>query len=161
MVISVRKATLLDTRPMAQLLNDIIAEGGTTAMTRPVTGTDLGEWMQTPRSAWQVATDPALGAVGFQWIEPASELPDEAAEIATFVKIGKTGLGIGSALFENTCRAARSLGYMWINANIRADNEGGLIYYQSRGFRTYERWEGYTLSDGSKVDKILKRFDLK
>jgi hypothetical protein len=52
------------------------------------------------------------------------------------------------------------LGYAWINANIRADNEGGLIYYQSRGFRDYDRWEGYQLPSGLVVDKVLKRFDL-
>ena len=137
MTISVRRATRLDARPMAALLNAIIDEGGTTALVRQVTGDDLWEWMEADpdRSAWHVALDQDGAVVGFQWIEPRDYLPPHAVDIATFVKIGQTGLGIGSALFAATADAARKLGYAWINANIRADNEGGLIYYQSRGFR--------------------------
>lgn len=44
--------------------------------------------------------------------------------------------------------------------NIRVDNEGGLIYYQSRGFIDYGRIDGYEMSNGQSVDKILKRYDL-
>ena len=87
-------------------------------------------------------------------------MPPQAANIATFVQIGQTGLGIGSALFDATRKAAKELGYVWINANIRADNEGGLIYYQSRGFQDYGIIEGYRMGNGQLVDKRLKRFDL-
>jgi ribosomal protein S18 acetylase RimI-like enzyme len=92
--------------------------------------------------------------------EPEASLPPQAANIATFVQIGQTGLGIGSALFDATRKAAKELGYVWINANIRADNEGGLIYYQSRGFQDYGIIEGYRMGNGQLVDKRLKRFDL-
>lgn len=162
MTVSVRPASDLDTRQMAELLNAIIAAGGSTALVRPVTGADIATWMAAApdRSAWQVAVTEAGEVVGFQWIEPADYLPAEAAEIASFVRIGRSGLGIGSALFRATETAARSLGYAWINANIRADNDGGLIYYQSRGFRDYDRWEGYRLESGEVVDKLLKRYDL-
>lgn len=147
---------------MAHLLNEIISAGGTTAITRPVTGQDLAKWItfDPDHSAWHVAVDGAERIVGFQWIEPAKYLPSEAAEIATFVQLGQTGLGIGSALFDATCKAAKALGYVWINANIRADNEGGLIYYQSRGFQDYRAIKGYEMADGQIVDKRLKRFDL-
>ena len=161
-MIRVRPAIDLDANSMARLLNEIIEKGGTTALVRKVTGDDLKEWMATsPQvSAWHVAVDGREQVVGFQWITNADYLPDEAAEIATFVQIGQTGLGIGSKLFDATRKAAKTLGYVWINANIRADNEGGLIYYQSRGFSDYGRIEDYSLANGQKVDKILKRFDL-
>lgn len=161
-MIRVRTPLSLDTGDMARLLNEIITAGGTTALARPVTAQDIAEWIDfdPPRSAWHVAVDEDERLVGFQWIEPEASLPAEAASIATFVQIGQTGLGIGSALFDATRRAARDLGYRWINANIRADNEGGLIYYQSRGFQDYGRIEGYKMSDGRIVDKLLKRFDL-
>ena len=161
-MIAVRKPTRLDTADMARLLNEIIAQGGTTALVRPVTGSDIAEWMvgAQGRNAWHVAVDDKEKVVGFQWIQPADYLPEEAAEIATFVQIGQTGLGIGSALFTATRNAAKELGYHWINANIRADNEGGLIYYQSRGFQDYRIIEGYQMADGQIVDKRLKRFDL-
>lgn len=147
---------------MARLLNAIIEQGGTSAITRPVNGQDITGWMsRSPdNSAWHVAVDANENVVGFQWIEPAVYIPPEAAEIATFVQIGQTGLGIGSKLFDATRAAAGALGYVWINANIRADNEGGLIYYQSRGFSDYDRIEGYKMANGQVVDKILKRYDL-
>lgn len=161
-MIHVRPALPLDTRSMAQLLNEIIKIGGTTALVRPVTGQDMAEWMNfvPDRAAWHVALDGEERVVGFQWIEPSQQLPPEAAEIATFVQVGQTGLGIGSALFTSTANAAKELGYVWIRANIRADNEGGLTYYQSRGFRDYAVIEDYIMADGTSVDKRLKRYDI-
>ena len=161
-MITVRRPFTLDAPDMARLLNEIIEVGGTTARTRPVTGQDISEWMggNTDQSAWNVALDSKEQVVGFQWLEPADYLPTEAAEIATFVQVGQTGLGIGSALFDATRKSAKALGYRWINANIRADNEGGLIYYQSRGFQDYSTIEGYALADGTIVTKRLKRYDL-
>ncbi|MEL6808930.1 MAG: GNAT family N-acetyltransferase [Pseudomonadota bacterium] len=162
-MIHVRPAIALDAPSMARLLNPIIEEGSTTAITAKVTGDVLAEWMADTydRAAWHVAVNDGEEVVGFQWIAQGGDyLPAEAAEIATFVQIGQTGLGIGSKLFDATKRAAKDLGYKWINANIRADNEGGLIYYQSRGFIDYGRIDGYEMSNGQSVDKILKRYDL-
>lgn len=161
-MISIRPAMSLDCNSMARLLNDIIKKGGTTALTRPVTGSDLGDRMTSSpaRSAWHVAVNEAEEVVGFQWAAPHDDLPQEAVDIATFVQVGQTGLGIGSALFDATKAAAKSLGYVWINATIRADNEGGLTYYQSRGFRDWHFDEGVRLGSGQVVDKISKRYDL-
>lgn len=161
-MIRVRPAIALDAPSMADLLNPIIEDGSTTALATKVTGPDLVDWMaEKGRSAWHVAVNDAEKVVGFQWIaEGGDYLPPEAAEIATFVQVGQTGLGIGSKLFDATRQAAKHLGYVWINANIRADNHGGLIYYQSRGFQDYGRIEGYEMANGQIVDKILKRYDL-
>ena len=161
-MINVRPAIALDASSMADLLNPIIEEGGTTAIATKVTGGDLADWMaEKGRSSWHVAVDDAEKVLGFQWIAQGGDyLPHEAAEIATFVQVGQTGLGIGSKLFDATRKAAKDLGYTWINANIRADNEGGLIYYQSRGFQDYGRIDGYEMSNSQVVDKILKRYDL-
>lgn len=161
-MINVRRPIALDLAGMARLLNTIIEKGGTTALTRPVTADDLSEWVAfaPDQNAWHVAVDENEQPVGFQWIEPEASLPPQAANIATFVKVGQTGLGIGSALFEATKKAAKDLGYVWINANIRADNEGGLVYYQSRGFLDYGKIDGYRLENGQTVDKRLKRYDL-
>lgn len=162
-MINVRPAISLDAPSMAGLLNAIIQAGGTTALTRSVTGDTLNDWMADTqdRAAWHVAVNADEAVVGFQWIaQGGAYLPAEAAEIATFVQIGQTGLGIGSKLFDATRQAAKALGYTWINANIRADNTGGLIYYQSRGFVPYGRIENHVLDNGDTVDKILKRYDL-
>lgn len=161
-MITVRRATLADARQMAALLNEIIALGGTTAMTNPVSRAEMDAHLRChpDAAAWHVAEDEAGEILGFQWIAPHPALPDEAVDIATFAKVGRTGIGIGSALFRATEQAARDLGYRWINAAIRADNGGGLAYYQSRGFADYGKVTDVVLDDGTRVDKVLKRFDL-
>ncbi len=161
-MIHIRRAGALDAAPMAELLNAIIAEGGTTAMTEPVTRAHFERRIATApdRSAWHLAEDAGGAVLGFQYIVPNDALPPDACEIATFVEIGRTQLGIGSRLFAATQDAARQMGYAWINATIRADNSGGLAYYQSRGFETYARENGIQLKNGLTVDRIRTRFDL-
>ncbi|MDP4990334.1 MAG: GNAT family N-acetyltransferase [Marivita lacus] len=161
-MITIRRAGDLDAREMADLLDAIIRKGGTTAHTDPVSRSTLLDWMQRDpqRSAWHVAEDEAGKILGFQFLEPHPELPSDACDIATFVRLGQTGLGVGSKLFEASKRAARDLGYSWINATIRADNEGGLAYYQSRGFENHARHAGIALGNGQLVDRIGKRYDL-
>ncbi|WP_300011525.1 GNAT family N-acetyltransferase [uncultured Roseobacter sp.] len=161
-MIHVRPALPLDCASMAQLLNEIIEIGGTTALTKPVTGDDLKDWMagHSSGSAWHVAVNEQEEVVGFQLLEPHPKLPPDAVDIATFVKVGQTGLGIGSALFDATAKAAKELGYVWINATIRADNTGGLTYYQSRGFRDWHFDEDVALASGQLVNKISKRYDI-
>lgn len=156
----IRPAKRLDAPGMAALLNAIIARGGTTAMTEPVTRAFMEEFMDAfpGRSAWHVAEEENGATLGFQLIEPDPALPADACDIATFVRLGKAQLGVGSALFDHTRRAAAVLGYRWINATIRADNTGGLAYYQSRGFEDYGLDEEVTLQDGTVVDKIRKRY---
>lgn len=162
-MIHVRPAHDLDAREMVAILNEVIEIGGTTAMTHPIDAQYLIDRMNAERevSSWLVAEKPDGEIVGFQWVTRGGEyLPPEAAEIATFAKPGQQGLGIGSKLMEATKAAAKRLGYTWINANIRADNESGLTYYQSRGFEDYGRIEGVRMANGQVVDKVLKRYDL-
>jgi len=152
---------MLDTRQMADILNEIIEIGGTTALVETVSAEVLQDWMKAdPRSLWHVAEDDGGDIQGFQWVDPHPKLGPKVAQIATFARIGKTGLGIGSALFRATVAACQAAGYDWINAEIRADNDSGLTYYQSRGFEDYGRIEGYRMSNGQVVDKVLKRYDL-
>lgn len=161
-MIHIRHASPLDTRAMADLLNAIIERGGTTAMTEPVSPEILSDWIGNDgaRGAWHVAEDDSGALLGFQWIGPHPDLPPEACDIATFTRIGQTRLGIGARLFEATKHAARDLGYAWINAAIRADNTGGLAYYQSRGFEPWHRREAAVPADGHHVDQILMRCNL-
>jgi len=69
-MIKIRKPIPLDAKPMATLLNQIIEVGGTTALTRKVTGQDITEWMQedADQSVWHVALDDQEAVVGFQWV---------------------------------------------------------------------------------------------
>jgi GNAT superfamily N-acetyltransferase len=69
------------------------------------------------RSAWHVAENERGEILGLQWIEPHAGLPPEACSIATFVAPGRQQLGIGSALFPATERAARR----WATLDQRHD----------------------------------------
>jgi L-amino acid N-acyltransferase YncA len=161
-MILVRPAAPADARDMAELLNEIIRIGGTTANTVEVTSNDMADSMATSvNGAWHVATDEAGRLMGFQYVRSNGGLPPEACDIATFVRVGETGLGSGARLFDASRAAAEQFGYDWINANIRADNESGRTYYQSRGFRLWGTKEGVVLDDGTVVDKVLTRYDLK
>ena len=156
----VRRAAALDARHMAALLNEIIAKGGTTAKTDPVTADEIAQKMNAPQAIWHLAEDESGNLKGFQYFAPHPDLPANTVDIATFVKLGETGLGIGSRLFDATKTAARAHGYAYINAVIRADNSGGLAYYQSRGFEHIKMLRNQTLADGTIVDKVVKRFEL-
>ena len=156
----IRGAGQMDSGAMADLLNQIIDIGGTTALTDPIDKAELWVWMQTPQSIWHVAEDQKGVLKGFQWIEPKSGLPADTLDISTFVRAGETGLGTGSALFEQTKTAARQAGAKFIIAVIRADNAGGLAYYQSRGFDYHSRISNTKLGSGMVVDRIQMRFEL-
>ena len=159
-MIHIRRAGALDAAPMAELLNAIIIKGGTTAMIDPVPATQLRQRMRLPGAAWHLAEDTQGTLMGFQWIEPHPDLPEGGVDVATFVRLGETGIGIGSSLFEETRKAAKYMGYTHIHAIIRADNSGGMAYYQSRGFETYRLLPDSPLDDGRQVDKVWKRYEL-
>ncbi|MBU2936173.1 MULTISPECIES: GNAT family N-acetyltransferase [Pacificibacter] len=156
----IRKAGPLDARALAELLNEIIAVGGTTAYVHDKTADDLAARMHMTGAVWLLAEDDTGRVMGFQWIEPSPKAAD-VADIASFVRIGGTGLGVGSKLFTAMCKAAKDIGYRAIDAIIRADNSGGLAYYQSRGFETFKVIKDTELDDGTRVDKIWKRYDLR
>jgi L-amino acid N-acyltransferase YncA len=134
--ILVRRAGEFDCRLMAELLQAIIDKGGTTAIKGPISAGYMRDWMsaEPDLSAWYVAESDQGDFFGFQTIGPNPKLPGDVCDIATFTRVGNTGHGVGSALFAKMVRAAQKLGYREINATIRAENEGGQIYYQSRGF---------------------------
>ena len=161
-MIRIRRTKARDMAEMSSLLNAIIRAGGTTALTREVPPETLHAWfLSAPgRSAWHVAEEIDGGVLGFQYVQPHEKLPQDACNIATFVRIGHAGGGIGTRLFQATREAAKALGYRWINATIRADNTAGLAYYAARGFNDHPHHESARLADGTVVDRIAKRFDL-
>lgn len=159
-MIHIRTATPQDAANIASLLNEIVARGGTTAIAAPVSAADIQNWMGHDKAMWHVAEDDGGAITGFQWIEPHPELPQDATDIASFVRIGRTGLGIATALFEATKKSARDMGYRKIDAIIRANNSGGLAYYQSRGFETIRHISGPQLPDGTHQDRVWTRYHL-
>ena len=66
----IRRAGTMDARPMPELLNEIIAIGGTTAYIRPRKPAELRAQMAEPGAIWHLAEDEAGTLLGFQWILP-------------------------------------------------------------------------------------------
>ena len=79
---------------MTGLLNEIIVKGGTTAHTKAFDSDMLGAEMRLypGQTAWVLAENNIGDVLGFQNIMPHKNLPDDAADIATFVKLGQPGL---------------------------------------------------------------------
>ncbi len=88
-------------------------------------------------------------------------MPDDCADIATFTRRSPVLRGAGRALFAETAVVAKSLGFQAINATIRADNVLGLSYYEKMGFQDFSIDYGVPLQNGTPVNRISKRFDLR
>ncbi len=161
----VRPATPHDAADMVALLNAIIALGGSTAHETPFTeDTMLSHYIAPSALVCCHVAENAGKVVGFQWLgwprNPDDPMPKGWAVIASFVAPKAAGKGVGQGLFAATKSAARTAGVSVIDATIRADNVAGLRYYGGLGFQDYDRLIDIPLRDGTKVDRIRKRFDL-
>jgi L-amino acid N-acyltransferase YncA len=153
----VRPATPDDAAGMAAILNAVIALGGTTAHEVPKTVDEVREGYVTgPDVLSAVVYEDAGGIVGWQSVETYHGDP----HIGTFVQPGVQAKGIGGALFSLTSQTLRDRGTSYIIAYIRADNVPGLAYYSRIGFRDIGQDPDFALSDGRKVGRIHRRFDL-
>jgi len=159
---TVRPAVRGDAAALADLLNAIIAAGGTTAYQVPFTpdGFATAHIDGPAVLTSMVALDEDDRPMGFQILLRDDRLPPGWGDIGTFARRGSTTRGIGSALFAATCAAARQLGLVGINATIRADNEGGLAFYGKQGFKDHAVARGVPLNDGTPVDRISRRYPL-
>ncbi|RPE64742.1 L-amino acid N-acyltransferase YncA [Pacificibacter maritimus] len=154
MNLHIRKAGRLDARSLSTFLNDTIGLSN-------ISPDEIIERMRLDGSAWLLAEDAGGRILGVQWIENNPEFLGDVADISSFIAQDEKGLSIGSQLFKATCDTARNLGYQALDAIIRADNERGITYYQSRGFEQIKRLENVPLEGGTYADKIWKRYALK
>jgi L-amino acid N-acyltransferase YncA len=164
MAVEVRPVREADAADLAELLNEIIARGGTTALEEPFTPASLAETYLTGPDviSCMVAVDRASGRLlGFQTLIREDHLPEDVGDIGTFARVGGTQRGVGTALFAATRAAADAKGLSAINATIRADNTGGLAFYGRMGFIDHSVRPAIPLKDGRPVDRINKRYSLK
>ncbi|GAB5487449.1 MAG: GNAT family protein [Parasphingorhabdus sp.] len=159
--LSIRDVRSEDAAELADLLNAIIEQGGTTALETAFSATHLNETYLTGSAVhccFVAANDNEL--LGFQTLVGERHLPEGCADIATFTQIDGTQKGVGSQLFKATKERAKELGLTSINACIRADNVGGLAFYSKQGFHDHSVDKAIPLNDGTPVDRINKRFSL-
>jgi len=162
--IIVRPAEDADAPALATLLNAVIARGGTTALEQPFTPDRLAHAYLTGPDVFCcfAAFDRDTGeALGFQTVVREEGVPEGWGDIGTFARVGGTQRGIGTALFAATRERARELGLAGLNAEIRADNHGGLAFYRRMGFEDHGVERAVPLADGTPVDRIIKRYPLR
>ncbi len=160
MTLKIRPATPADAAELADLINEIIAIGGTTAwQTKFTPETFVEHYIAGPDclSCFVAQTDRLYG---FQALGRNKELPADWGDIGSFARARPKLPGVGAALFAATKVKARELGLVTINAQIRADNKPGLGFYSKMGFVDYGMKKDVPLKDGTIVDRILKRYDL-
>jgi len=157
----IRPASREDAPALAELLNAVIARGGTTALEDPYSADGLADaYLVGPDViCCFVAVDAATGRLeGFQTLGRYPSLPADWGDIGTFARVGGTQRGIGTALFAATREEARRQGLQAINATIRADNTGGLAFYGRMGFEDYHVARAVPLKDGTPVDRVSRRY---
>lgn len=158
--IPIRLAKIEDTIQMAAILNEIISIGGTTALENSVSAADMESWYLSAALFCHIALDDTGQLAGFQTVEHSDAYSPGIGEISTFARRTPVLRGVGTALFHATIQSARNAGLTEINAKIRADNAPGLAYYSKMGFQDHSVIPSVPLKDGTKVDRILKRYSL-
>lgn len=166
MPLTIRPARPDDAHAMCDLINPIIADGTTTAHRRPFDRARMiAHYIAPPRLVSCVTVWEGGRLLGFQMLEGPDpdwtgwgRVPDDWGLIGSFVARDAQGRGVGTAMFAATLDTACAAGVTAIDATIRADNLPGLAYYSRLGFVDYDRVEGVPLSDGTRVDRIRKRY---
>jgi L-amino acid N-acyltransferase YncA len=153
----VRIANAADASGMTLVLNAVIAEGGTTAHETPMSAADVQAYFVDGSDVLSsvVAEDEGT-IIGWQSVGWWHDDP----HIGTFVRPGLQAGGIGRGLFAATLAVLRDTDLDRIIAWIRADNAPGLAYYARIGFSDIGTDPHFTLSDGRKVGRVHRRFDL-
>lgn len=152
-----RPARPEDAAAMARVLNAVIALGGTTAHEHPKTEAQVREdYVGGADVLSSVVAEVGGEVIGWQSV---GRWQGEA-HIGTFVQPGLQAKGIGAGLFAATLSGLRDTGIRYIIASIRADNRPGLAYYARIGFRDIGEEPDFRLSDGRKVGRVHRRFDL-
>lgn len=139
------------------IVNHIIALGGSTAYEHPYDAEAFAaHYLDEPPVTNVVLQDGVV--VGFQ---AAFDIGDGLYSIGSFTDRQTPVKGAGRALFEKTLADCRAHGGVAILAKITSDNTGGLAFYSRMGFVDWQVLpDDHTRSDGTKVDRIVKRLEL-
>lgn len=153
----IRDARAEDAAEMADILNRIIAIGGTTAHETPKTSDAiLNGYITGPDVLSTVVAESDGQLLGWQSVEQWQG----EAHIGTFVRPGIQAKSVGVAIFARTRAQTAALGHKAIIASIRADNVPGLAYYARIGFVDVAHEPEFALMDGRVVGRVHRRFDL-
>ncbi len=149
-----RPASLADADAMSDVLNEIFRAGkrasaGDAAMVREF-------YIEDPdRVCCTVMEQDDGRLLGFQSLKAVRagniyNAPAGWGVIGTHIRPSAARMGIGKQLFAVSLNAAQEAGLTDIEAQIGANNEEGLAFYEAMGFRTY-RYEDTNVCKQFKV----------
>lgn len=142
---------------MAEILNRIIAIGGTTAHENPKTPNEIETgYIRGPEVISCVVAVQGGRVIGWQ----STEHWKGEAHIGTFVNPDLQAKGAGAKMFAITCQMLKAAGIAQINASIRADNLPGLRYYARMGFIDFATDPDFALQSGQVVGRVHRRYDV-
>lgn len=155
MTLSARPMTPEDVPACVDIVNHIIALGGTTAYEEPFTNVGFdAHYRQEPPISMVVLSDDRV--VGFQSL---FEVEPGLYSIGSFTDQKYPVKGAGRVVFDATLAAAKERGGSAILAKITSDNTGGLTYYERIGFVDFEVDKAdHVRANGTVVDRIIKRY---
>jgi L-amino acid N-acyltransferase YncA len=160
-MIRIRPVRVEDGEGIVKVLNPLILSGENTALDRVVTAQEERAFISDfpVRGVFNIAERAEDGViVGFQNIEPFATYTDAFAHvgiIGTYVDQSGQRQGIGRLLFEATRLAAKEKGYEKFIAFVRADNPGGLAYYNRIGFEAIGVAKRHAKIKGRYIDEVL------
>ena len=157
----VRRVGFVDAQPLADLLNRIVDEGDKTAIDTRFDATEFRSWFVTgPHCLTCVVAESVDGQLlGFQACERYldQELPEDCADIATFVTDKARGSGIGQALLQQSLEEVASKGISHLRAVIRSGNSQGIAYYTRSGFNPVSEVKPSLAQPGSKKVVLARK----
>ena len=158
MTLTARPMKAADIPACCAIINQIIAQGGTTAYEEPYTEDALEAHYLNEADISNVVEHNGRIA-GFQAVF-AQEDPNEYS-VGSFTDQVVPVKGAGAVLMAKLKDDCRAAGGTSIVAKITSDNTGGLAFYSKMGFidETIQK-NAFTRKDGITVDRVIKRFVL-
>jgi len=157
MTFTVRDMRVEDVLACVEILNHIVALGGSTAREDLCDVREFkAHYLERSEISNVVVSDDRI--VGFQ---TALEVERGVFSIGTFTDRRDPAKGAGRAILAKSVADARALNGTAILAKITSDNVGGLAFYAKMGFADSEVIKGdLTRKNGQTVDRIVKRMTL-
>lgn len=149
-----------DLPELCDLVNEIIRIGGTTLLETPFTVSGFVDhfFNQQIMISCLVAEDEGGQILGFQVLSYHEQLPDDWADISTFVRASPRLTGVGTALFAETAALAERYDLAMLSAIVRAGNVGGLAYYEKMGFVPRKIEKNVPLASGGRCDRVFMQY---
>ncbi len=137
--IVIRRATVNDAGPVADVINAVISEGKYTLFDRPFSEEEERAFISSlsDRSAMYAAeiNGKIVGVQSINLFSGLSESVRHVATIGTWLRSDFRGRGIGRLLAEESFKFALSKGYTKVVIQVLADNETALRFYRGLGFQ--------------------------